>query len=132
MDYKNLLQKAKEACKNAYAPYSKFSTGACVLTAKGNTYSGCNIENASYGLTICAERVAISNAVSNGEKDILAIAVYSPEMENCTPCGSCRQVIFEFQKDKDIDIITELNGECKISTINSILPDGFKLKNVHN
>lgn len=127
MDYNDLLKKAQDVSNNAYAPYSDFPVGACVLTKSGNTYSGCNIENASYGLGICAERNAISKAISEGDQEILAIAIYSPKMENCLPCGACRQVIFEFQKEKEIQIITEIHGEPKITTIDNLLPEGFKL-----
>lgn len=130
MDYNDLLKKAKDASKNAYAPYSKFSVGSCVLTKSGNTYIGCNMENASYGMTICAERNAIANAVTNGDNDIEAIAIYSPNMKNCLPCGACRQVIFEFQKDAEIEIITQSEDNTKgynIHKINELLPGGFKL-----
>lgn len=130
MDYNDLLKKAKNASKNAYAPYSKFSVGACVLTKSGNTYIGCNMENASYGMTICAERNVLANAIANGENDIEAIAIYSPNMKNCLPCGACRQVIFEFQKDNKIQIITESEDNDQgynICTINELLPGGFKL-----
>ena len=127
MQYKDLLHKAKEASKNAYAPYSKFSVGACVLASSGETYVGCNVENACYGLTICAERTAITSAIANGEKEIQAIAIYSPNTKDCSPCGACRQVIFEFQKNKEIDVITELEDGFKIKKINELLPEGFKL-----
>lgn len=127
MDYNDLMQKAKEVSKNAYAKYSNFCVGACVLADSGKTYIGCNMENSSYGLTICAERNAIANAVANGEKTILAIAIYSPNTENCLPCGACRQVIFEFQKGREIDIITQVKDELKICRINDILPEGFIL-----
>lgn len=127
MDYKDLLEKAKIVSKNAYVPYSNFPVGACVLAQSGKTYVGCNVENASYGLAICAERSAITNAISCGEKSILAVAVYSPKMEKCMPCGTCRQVIYEFQGDKEIDVITETQDGLKIYTINELLPEGFKL-----
>lgn len=126
MDYAVLLKKAQEASKNAYAKYSKFCVGACVLGESGKTYVGCNVENASYGLTICAERNAIANAVVNGEKSIRAIALYSPNMENCLPCGACRQVIFEFQKG-EIEIITQVKDGYNIFKINELLPEGFML-----
>lgn len=127
MDYKFLLDKAKEVSKNAHAKYSNFAVGACVLAESGKIYIGCNVENASYGLTTCAERNAIVNAIANGEKSLLAVAIYSPGMENCLPCGACRQVIFEFQKDKEIEVITEVKDSYKIYKINELLPEGFKL-----
>lgn len=127
MDYNDLMQKAKEVSKNAYAKYSNFAVGACVLADSGKTYCGCNMENSSYGLTICAERNAIASAIANGETSFLAIAIYSPNQEKCFPCGACRQVIFEFQNDKEIEIITESDGNIQITKINNLLPEGFKL-----
>lgn len=127
MDYNILLEKAREVSKNAYAKYSDFPVGACVLAGSGKTYTGCNVENASYGLTVCAERNAIFNAVANGEKEIKAVAIYSPKMQDCFPCGACRQVIFEFQKHGEIDVITEAENGYKIHKINDLLPEGFML-----
>lgn len=127
MDYADLLKKAQEVSKNAYAKFSNFVVGACVLAESGKTYAGCNIENSSYGLTICAERNAIANAISSGEKSISAIAIYSPNMENCLPCGACRQVIFEFQKNKEIEVITQISDNYKVYKINDLLPEGFRL-----
>lgn len=126
-NYNDLLEKAKEVSKKAYAPYSKFYVGACVLAASGNTYVGCNVENASYGLAICAERNAIANAIASGETSIQAIAIYSPNMENCPPCGACRQVIFEFNTNKEIEVITQAESGYKVYKINELLPQGFKL-----
>jgi cytidine deaminase len=94
-----LAQIASEAVKNAYAPYSEFRVGAAVLTEKGNIFSGCNIENASYGLSICAERAAIFSAVAKeggNHMKIRAICVVSDKDIICPPCGACRQVIYEF------------------------------------
>lgn len=127
MDYNKLLEKAREASKNAYAKYSNFPVGACVLAGSGKIYVGCNVENASYGLTTCAERNAIFSAIANGEKEIKAVAIYSPEMENCLPCGACRQVIFEFQKEKEVDVITKFENDYKVHKINELLPEGFVL-----
>lgn len=127
MNYDALLKKAQEVSENAHAKYSDFKVGACVLAQSGKTYVGCNVENASYGLTICAERSAIANAVANGEKSIQAIAVYSPNMQNCLPCGACRQVIFEFQKNNDVDIVTKTESGYKIYKISELLPEGFEL-----
>ncbi len=127
MDYNDLLKKAKEASKNSYSPYSKFPVGACVLCADGKTYSGCNVENASYGLAICAERNAIFHAIASGEKSIEAIAIYSPKEKKCYPCGACRQVIYEFQKEKKVDVIVETDDGYTIFKINDLLPEGFSL-----
>ncbi len=126
MNYEILLEKAREASKNAYAPYSNFPVGACVLTQNGKTYVGCNVENASYGLTVCAERNAIAAAVVDGQTKINAIAVYSPKMQTCLPCGACRQVIFEFQKDS-IDVVTDVADGWKVYKIEDLLPEGFRL-----
>lgn len=127
MDYQNLMNLAKEASKNAYCPYSNFAVGACVLGESGNSYIGCNFENSSFGLTICAERNAIGTAIVNGERKIKAIAIYSPNCDDCFPCGACRQVIYEFQAEGGTEVITEVNGELKIYKINDLLPHGFDL-----
>ena len=129
-DYKELIKKAKETAKYSYSPYSKFAVGACVLYESGNEYTGCNVENSSYGLTLCAERNAISNAISKGEKTApIAIAIVSPNKKMCMPCGACRQWLCEFQKrDKDIEIVLEdENGEPKIFKTSELLPFGFDL-----
>ena len=126
VSYEELIEKAKEASLNAYAPYSNFKVGACVLTDKGNIYQGCNFENASYGLSICAERNAIGTAVANGETIIKAIAIYSPNMYNCTPCGACRQVISEFKTDETV-VITVAGNEIITNSIEELLPGGFTL-----
>lgn len=127
MNYDTLLKNAQEASKNAYSKYSNFSVGACVLAGSGETYVGCNVENASYGLTICAERNAIANAIANGERTILAVAIFSPNMENCVPCGACRQVIAEFQGDREIKIITQVEGKFKVYNFNTLFPEVFKM-----
>lgn len=126
MNYNQLLNQAKEVANNAYAPFSNFRVGACVLAESGKYYCGCNVENSSYGLTVCAERNAIASAVASGEKKIKAISVFSPDREMCFPCGACRQVIFEFQ-DKEIDIVTQYKDGYKVTTINKLMPEGFKL-----
>ena len=126
VSYEELIDKAKEASKNAYAPYSNFRVGACVLAESGNIYCGCNFENASYGLSICAERNAIGTAIANGEKKIKAIAIYSPNMYNCTPCGACRQVINEFKTDETV-VITVAGDEIITRKIGDLLPEVFEL-----
>ena len=126
---KELLETAKKASENAYCPYSQFPVGACVLYESGNVYSGCNIENSSYGLTLCAERNAISNAISAGETSkLLKIAIYSPKSTKCFPCGACRQWLQEFEKGQNIQIILEddNNGLC-LYNINDLLPYSFNL-----
>ncbi|HHY59602.1 MAG TPA: cytidine deaminase, partial [Clostridia bacterium] len=92
MTYEDLLAAAQEASRRAYAPYSRFPVGAALLTADGQVFTGCNVENASYGLTICAERVAVAKAVSEGYKDFQALAVWAATEEPVSPCGACRQV----------------------------------------
>ena len=121
------MDKAKEASKRAYSPFSKFAVGASVLTKEGNIYSGCNIENSSFGMTICAERCAIFKAVSEGDKEILAVAIYSPNEDDCYPCGACRQVMYEFQGETEIEIITEEKGKLNIKKLSDFLPYGFKI-----
>ncbi|MBQ2984228.1 MAG: cytidine deaminase [Candidatus Gastranaerophilales bacterium] len=126
--YYELLEQAKEASKKAYAKYSNFFVGACALFESGEKFCGCNIENASYGLTICAERVAISNAIANGEKSaIKAIAIYSPNQKLCFPCGACRQWLSEFATNDDIKIILEDENDIKVQTLKELFPCGFKL-----
>ena len=122
-----MIKKAEEASKKAYAPYSKFKVGACVLAESGNTYVGCNFENSSYGMTICAERNAVGSAIVNGELKIKAVAIYSPNMDNCTPCGACRQVLNEFKSENGLDVIVKINDKIKIYTLEELLPETFNL-----
>ncbi|WPC42216.1 cytidine deaminase [Clostridium sp. JS66] len=125
MDYKMLVSKALEGRKNAYVPYSKFKVGAAVLTEDGKVYTGCNIENASYGATNCAERTAVFKAVSEGHTTIKAIAIVGVENEYTYPCGICRQVIAEFGSE-DIEIILGKNeNEYIVKTLDEILPGAF-------
>ncbi|MGH4139330.1 cytidine deaminase [Clostridium sp.] len=125
MDYKKLAKSAIDARKNAYVPYSKFKVGAAVVTEDGSIYTGCNIENASYGATNCAERTAIFKAVSEGHRKIKAIAIVGDMTTNTYPCGICRQVIAEFAS-QDIQIILVKNEESYIiKTMEEILPGAF-------
>lgn len=119
MEYKKLLDMAKSARKNAYAPYSNFYVGAALLAESGNIYTGCNVENLSFGATICAERCAIAKAVSEGERGFSAIAVYAGE-KFTSPCGICLQTIYEFAKD--IDIILADNGTMKVYKLQELMP----------
>ena len=128
IDYNNLMNKSKEVSKNSYSPFSRFAVGAAVLTPDGHIYQGCNVENSSFGMTICAERCAIFKAVSEGERVILAVAIYSPNSDDCNPCGACRQVMYEFQEDNNtIEIITENMGELVVRKLSEYLPYGFKI-----
>ena len=132
INYEELLKKAKEMTKFSYCPYSKFAVGACVLYESGHSYCGCNVENSSYGLSLCAERNAISNAIASGEKTApVAIAIVSSNKKLCQPCGACRQWFCEFQKRKqDIEIVLENeNGQPKIYKSSELLPHGFDLIN---
>ncbi|HHW67293.1 MAG: cytidine deaminase [Epulopiscium sp.] len=124
MDYRELIKKAEEAREKAYVPYSNFKVGAAVLTEKGEFFTGCNIENASYGATNCAERTAIFKAVSEGEKNIKAIAIVSSSGDFTYPCGICRQVIAEFMRDGEI-ILGNSKGEYRIYKTEEILPFAF-------
>ena len=121
-----LIAEAKMAREKAYAPYSNFKVGAAVLTSNGKIFSGCNIENSSYGLSICAERVAIFNAVSSGYREFTKIAVVTDSEPSASPCGACRQVIFEFGDDIEV-IMANLKGDMRIARIDELLKDGFKL-----
>jgi cytidine deaminase len=122
-----LLQAARKVMKQAHAPYSHFKVGAAILTAKGEIFSGCNVENASYGMTNCAERTAIFTAVAqSGPKlNIRAVAVVNDQKVPCSPCGACRQVIYEFGPDAII-VFQGAKG-WKASHITELLPEGFRL-----
>lgn len=128
-DYRNLLDKAKEAMAYAYTPYSHFKVGAAVLTSSGKVYTGCNIENAAYGATNCAERTAIFKAVSEGEKEITAIAVVSTSGDFTYPCGICRQVIAEFMTEGNLVFENNMN-EIKIIKLSEIYPYSFTKENL--
>lgn len=118
-----LVKLAEQAMENAYVPYSHFKVGAALLTKEGKVYTGCNIENASYGATNCAERTAIFKAVSEGEKEFTKLAVVSHTDKFTYPCGICRQVIGELLPDATL-IFSE-NGKIKELSVEDILPYGF-------
>lgn len=122
--YKKLIREAEKARKKAYTSYSKFKVGAAILTSEGRIFSGCNIENASFGLTICAERVAVFKAISEGFKKFEAIAIIADTLRPCYPCGACRQVILEFGEDITL-IMANLKGDIKINKIKELLPEAF-------
>ena len=124
MDSELIIEKAKEARKKAYAPYSNFLVGAAVLTKSGRIFTGCNIENVAYGLTICAEACAIAKTVSEGYKDIKTIALVADTEDIPFPCGSCRQIILEFGDDIKI-IMANLSGDRLEKIITELLPLGF-------
>lgn len=118
-----LIETAKKYRERAYCPYSKFQVGAAVLTKQGNIYGGCNIENASYPLTNCAERTAVFKAVSEGERSFEAIAVVGDTEGPCSPCGACRQVMAEFRIPRII--MANLKGDVKEVSLEEILPFAF-------
>lgn len=123
MDLQALIDAARKARAHAYAPYSKYQVGAAVLAGSGRMYSGCNVENVSYGLSVCAERVAIFKAVSEGEREIAALAVVTEN--GATPCGACRQVLFELGSIARV-IISKSDGTFRESTLDDLLPDAFE------
>ena len=128
---RELIQLAIEAQQKSYSPYSHFQVGAALLSKTGQVYTGCNIENASYTPTCCAERTAFSKAVSEGERAFQAIAIVgslngSDDREYCTPCGVCRQVMAEFCDLEDFQIIVAKNEEdYKVYTLKELLPLAF-------
>jgi cytidine deaminase len=121
-----MLRAARAAAENAYAPFSKLKVGAVVLAAKDRIFSGCNIENSSYGLTICAERVAIFKAVSAGECGIEAVLVYADTTKLTLPCGACLQVINEFSENPEI--VLSNGRSTKTYHLRQLLPHGFRLR----
>jgi len=125
MDLSVLLDKAERAMKNAYAPYSNFPVGSAVLAKSGKIYTGCNVENASLGLTICAERAAIARAVCEGEMEFHAVAVISASDQYCRPCGACRQVIAEFGEGILV-VMANKNKEYQVRVVKELLPYLFK------
>lgn len=126
LDY--IVEAAKRARKNAYAPYSSYKVGAAIATKSGNVYVGCNFENASYGACICAERNAIGQMIAAGEKQPIACAVVTGGRKPGTPCGICRQVMIEFTKDMPIVLVGEhKSGETRrTTTLSELIPDAFE------
>jgi len=131
MDYQILIDKALEAREMAYVPYSQFKVGAAVLFESGEIYTGCNVENASYGATNCAERTAIFKGVSEGNRVIEAIAIVGDIRTFTSPCGICRQVMGEFIENKDTPVILVKNrNEYKIKTFDEVMPGAFTKKDL--
>lgn len=127
----NLLALARQAATRAYAPYSFFPVGAAAITADGAIFTGSNVENSSYGLTICAERSAVSAAVSAGHREILAVAVSAPRKPGTTPCGACRQVLNEFRpRTGDMTVILDDGQEGLSVTLEQLLPRSFGPRNL--
>ncbi|MDY4760996.1 cytidine deaminase [Streptococcus thoraltensis] len=125
METIDLITLAKEASKNAYVPYSHFPIGAAVLTKSGQVFQGCNIENISFGLCNCGERTAIFKAVSEGYRELEAIAVYGTTKEPVSPCGACRQVMVEFFEPTSKVILISQNGKTVEMTVEELLPYSF-------
>ena len=124
MQEEELITAARTARENAYAPYSGYKVGAALLADSGNVYTGCNIENASYGATICAERVAAAKAVSSGERSFPALAVVADAPEPPAPCGFCRQFLAEFGLETMV-YMANLNGDIRRMTLQELLPEAF-------
>jgi cytidine deaminase len=125
MDFLGLVKLAEAARERAYAPYSNFRVGAAILSESGQTYLGCNVENATYGATICAERAAVCSMVAAGETKFKAVAVFSDASPPATPCGICRQVLAEFAEDASVIVATPRTH--KLLSLASLLPDRFVL-----
>ncbi len=121
-----LLKRAREAQKNAYAPYSSFQVGAALLSTRGKVYTGSNVENSSYGLSICAERVAVFKAVNAGERDFTLLAIVSSGQGYVFPCGACLQVLAEFSPEMKL-IITDEKDHYKEYALQDMLPQIFSL-----
>lgn len=126
MTDRELLEQAKKAMENAYVPYSHFRVGAALLAKNGSVFAGCNIENASYGATCCAERTAVFKAVSEGVKEFEKIAIVSDSKKLTPPCGICRQVLLEFMPE-GVVVLEEETGEIKTYGVKELLPVGFTL-----
>lgn len=124
VDAQQLIAAAVRAKQKALAPYSKFHVGAAIVTADGKLFDGCNIESSSYGLTCCAERVAIFKALSEGARDFVSMAVAADTDEFTTPCGACRQVLWDYARDLHI-ILVNLAGATRELELKDLLPEAF-------
>ena len=131
MKYKSLINKARLAKNHSYSPYSKFRVGAALLCSTGKIYSASNIENSSFSLTICAERVALFKAITEGNKKFKAIAITSDSHEFIPPCGACRQVMLELAGNIDV-ILTTAQGKLMKTTVNLLLPHPFTQDYLHS
>jgi cytidine deaminase len=127
IDWDKLISAAKAVREYAYARFSNFRVGAAILSADGRIFTGCNVENSSYGLTICAERTALFKAVSEGCKDIVALALFTDSVPPARPCGACRQVLFEFNPDLEIVSANDAGTKDKFR-LSDIFPEGFRLE----
>jgi cytidine deaminase len=125
-EWRALAEAAKTTSERAYCPYSRFPVGAAVMQADGAIASGCNVENASFGLTICAERVAIFRAIADGARSVTALVIYTPTPTPVTPCGACRQVLAEFGRDAEVRCVCD-GPDVEQFTLPELLPRGFAL-----
>ncbi|WP_312070812.1 cytidine deaminase [Anaerotignum propionicum] len=125
MENQELVLLAKKAMEKAYAPYSEFKVGAALLAKNGDIFLGCNVENASYGATICAERTAITKAISEGVKEFEKIAIVASSGDYAAPCGICRQVLFEFLPEGEVILDSDSEG-MKVMKLKELLPMGFR------
>ncbi|WP_155287205.1 cytidine deaminase [Lacticaseibacillus zhaodongensis] len=132
MDKEELMQTAITARKNAYVPYSHFAVGAAVISADGRVFSGANIENASYGITMCAERNAIFAAACAGVREISALAVVADTDGGVAPCGACRQAMTEFMGAQTPVYLGNLHGTIDTTTVTELLPGAFNKEDMHN
>ncbi len=128
-EYDSLVAAAKDARLNAHAPFSNFRVGAALRASSGRIFGGCNVENATYGLTVCAERVAIFKAISEGERGFTAIAVVTDTDSLTPPCGACRQLIWEFCGDVPV-ILANLHGKTEIAGMRELFPKPFDASNL--
>lgn len=128
-EYDALIAAAKQARESAHAPYSNFKVGAALRSSSGRVFGGCNVENATYGLTVCAERVAIFKAISEGERKFDAIAVVTDTDPLASPCGACRQLIWEFCGDVPV-IMSNLNGKMEVVRMKELFPKPFDSSNL--
>ena len=119
-----LIRKAESIHNKAYAPYSRFKVGAAVLSDSDTIYTGCNVENGSYGLSVCAERNAVAAAVAGGDHKIKAVAIYTPTSEVTVPCGACRQVLSEFNPDMDVLLINK-DRQVQSMRLSDLMPKPF-------
>lgn len=132
MNKDQLIAQSKIARENAYVPYSKFKVGAALLTEDGTVYHGCNIENASYSMTNCAERTAFFKAVSEGVTKFAAIAIVADTPGPVSPCGACRQVMAEFCSQTMPVYLTNMNGDIQQTTVGDLLPGAFTSEDMEN
>lgn len=132
MDKFQVMEESKIARENAYVPYSKFKVGAALLTKEGKVYHGCNIENASFSMTNCAERTAIFKAVSEGIRDFASLAVVADTEGPVSPCGACRQVIAEFCEPNMPVYLINLKGDVQETTVAELLPGAFSPEDLAN